>query len=120
MKGSEAVGTPASGKPEHKQVPFIGERLKNIIYLERTDSGAGDDGTIVAQTQGGVYLSKDHGKTWAEILKGIDVEYVIRHTYFNNVIYFISQKKRVYYSVDRGNDIQEFENKAPTYPDPDY
>jgi hypothetical protein len=118
-KCSEAVGPPKSGHPANTQVSFPGKAFLYRVYLERTDSGAGDDETIVAQTdKGNVYLSKDHGKTWTEILKDVKIEYIIPHTYFNNVIYFIGANRKVYYSVDRGNDIQEFEDKPPTYPDP--
>jgi hypothetical protein len=115
-KCSDAVGT-----PEHTQNPFVGNSFLERIYLERTDSSGGDDETIIARTsKNRIYLSKDHGKTWVEILQGIHVKFIVPHRYFNDVVYFITANRRIYYSVDRGNTIQEAEDKAPTYADKDY
>jgi hypothetical protein len=117
-KCSEAVGAPATGQPDSKQHPFAGNAFLERYYLERTAAGSGDDETIVARTsKDKIYLSKDHGKTWNEILKDVHVKFIIPHPYFNDVIYFLTANKEVYYSTDRGNNIREFGTKAPTYPD---
>jgi Sortilin, neurotensin receptor 3,/Sortilin, neurotensin receptor 3, C-terminal len=122
-KCSEAVGTPASGKVTHIQKPFTGSSFVEKIYLERTETSTGEDESIVARTsEGHIYLSKDHGKTWDEIerLKKADVKYIIPHTYFNDVIYFVCSNKEVYYSIDRGNNVRKFGSDAPSFPDSEY
>jgi hypothetical protein len=122
-KCSEAVGAPASRNVTHIQTPFTGSDFVDKIYLERTETSTGEDESIIARTSnGGIYLSKDHGKTWNEIeeLKKAEVKYIIPHTYFNDVIYFVCGNKDVYYSVDRGNNVRKFGTSAPSYPDSHY
>lgn len=118
---SEAVGAPANEEITHTQQTFVGNSFIDKIYLERTDSSSGDDESIVASTNNGhIFLSKDHGKTWEEILKDVRVKFIIPHSYFNDVIYFVCENKEVYYSVDRGNNIRKFGIDAPAYPDQRY
>lgn len=122
-KCTEAVGAPASGNITHKLSAFTGTYFTEKIYLERTETSTGEDESIVATTdKGPISLSKDHGKTWKEIreLKEAEVKYIIRHPYFNDVIYFVCKNKNVYYSVDRGNNVRKFGSNAPSYPDSRY
>jgi hypothetical protein len=122
-KCSLAYGPPSDGKVTHIQTPFTGTRFTEKIYLERTETSTGEDESIVARTdKGGIYLSKDHGKTWGEIEELIkpNVAYIIPHPYFNDVIYFVCDNKDVYYSVDRGNNVRKFGSGAPSYPDSAY
>jgi Sortilin, neurotensin receptor 3,/Sortilin, neurotensin receptor 3, C-terminal len=121
-KCSESATTPASGKITHSEYVFPGSSIHQKIYLERTESSTGDDETIVARMGAQVFISRDHGKTWDEVdkLKNVKVEYMIRHKYFNDVIYFLTASKEVYYSINRGDNIRKFSSGVPTYMHPSY
>jgi hypothetical protein len=111
---------PASGKIEKFEHQFDAPYFTNIIYRERTEKSNGDDETIIARTsKNRIFLSKDHGKTWEEIevLKGEHVEQIYPHPSQNDVIFFITAGKTVFYSVDRGNNVRPFGIEAPTFPD---
>jgi hypothetical protein len=114
----DAAKPPSSGKISHTLNPFIGD-LVNHVYLERTGVSSGEDETVIMQTTKGVFLSHDHGKEWKEIpeLVGEKILAIIPHTYFNDVVYFVTFSKKVFYSIDRGNNVRSF--KAPHPPTED-
>lgn len=115
------IPPPASGNIEKTQHSFDGAFFTEIIYRERTEKSNGNDETIIARTsKNHIFLSKDHGKTWDEILKDVRVEQIYPHPHQNDVIYFITSGKKVYYSVDRGNNIRPFGVDVPTYADEDH
>lgn len=113
-KCSEFATSPASESITTTKFDFPGQ-VTEIVYLERTESSTGDDETIIVRVETRVYISRDHGKTWNEIniLKGVEVGAMIRHEYFNDVIYFLTASKEVYYSIDRGNKIRKFGQNVP-------
>lgn len=113
MKCGESVAPPASGKVSHKSETLPGKALADHMYFERTETSSGDDETVIAQTDKGVFLSHDHGKTWKEILKDQKIKYVVRHKYLNDRVYFIADDRHVYYSLDRGDNIRKFDSKVP-------
>jgi hypothetical protein len=104
---------PASGKVKTKISKIDGMSVYDRLYLERTESSSGDDETVIAQTSKGLYISHDGGKEWKEILHGKNIKYIIRHTYINDRVFFIADDQHVFYSLDRGYHIQEFEDKVP-------
>ena len=113
-KCADSVKPPADGKVTHEQYPFLGEVL-DYTYLERTDVSTGDDETIIVQTTHSVFRSHNHGKKWKEIteLNGENIKATIRHPYFNDVVYFVTPSKKVYYSIDRGENIRHFNAPHP-------
>ncbi|KAL3417687.1 Vacuolar protein sorting/targeting protein 10 [Phlyctema vagabunda] len=113
---AESAKAPATGKISNAPTKFGGHEFVNKAYLERTGISTGDDETVVMRTDSGeIFLSHDHGKEWTEILKDKKVVQIYPHPYFNDVVYFLTEGKTVYYSIDRGNNIRSFE--APYPPD---
>lgn len=112
-KCDESVAPPASGKVTHHSEKLPGKRLIDHLYFERTETSSGDDETVIAQTDKGVFLSHDHGRTWNQILKNNDIDYVVRHKYLNDRVFFIATNGDVYYSLNRGDNIQKFDGKVP-------
>lgn len=112
-KCKETITRPISGNIATNTTVFPSE-YKDIIqafYLERCEKCKGDDETIVALTSNNVVIiTKDHGKNW-EPIKGIKdkIVEIIPHQYFNDQVYFITEKKRVYYSKNRGHTVHEFD-----------
>lgn len=123
-KCSEAYGAPASGDVRHTDKEFEGSMFKQKMYLERVGSSSGDDETVVVWTEDdnardtSVYLSHDHGKTWEvpEVLKDVDVQGVYQNQYFNDAVFFTTSYGEVYYSIDRGRNIRNFEAPSEMRP----
>jgi len=117
-KCSESFSPPASGDISHTQHVFEGRNFRNKVYLERTSlsTGLGDgqeDETVLVQTEDGVFLSHDHGKEWNQILEGEEIARVIRHAYFQDVVFFLTDSTKVFYSVERGDNIRHFNTEFP-------
>lgn len=112
---SESVAPPASGKVTHVAQTLKGQHVRNRIYIERTETSSGDDETVIVQTDKGVFLSHDHGKKWKQILKDVKVKYIVPHRYINDRVFFIAENDHVYYSLNRGDNIEKFDVKVP-YP----
>jgi hypothetical protein len=112
-KNSEKA--PASGGIASTKTSFDADSFTEWHYLERTASSSGNDETIILRTsQGSVWLSKDHGKIWEQILKDKRITVISPHRYFNDVVYFLTEGKTVYYSLERGDNMQSLE--APELP----
>lgn len=112
-KCSLAAGQPASGKPDKAHNPVNGKAFSQKVYLERTGISAGNDETIIMRTENGVFLSHNHGKTWEHILKDERIVQVLPHPYFNDMVYFLTDKKTVWYSTDRGDNLRKFDAPYP-------
>ncbi|KAI9759160.1 MAG: vacuolar protein sorting/targeting protein PEP1 [Chaenotheca gracillima] len=112
--------SPASGKIFAKVNEFDLERFEGYFYLERTASSRDDDETVILRADnrdgraGKVFKSHDHGKSWESILDDEKVVAIYPHSYFNDVVFFITDSKTVYYSLDRAKRIHKF--KAPLEP----
>ena len=99
----------------HEQTLFDAPQVREWHYLERTDTSQGDDETVVLLTSDGkVYLTKDHGKRWEEILQDKRISQIYPHPYYNDAVYFLTQGKDVYYSLERGDNRQQLQ--APVEP----
>ncbi|KAI9171505.1 Vacuolar protein sorting-associated protein [Paramyrothecium foliicola] len=117
---------PASGEISHTKVSFDSKRKDfQKFYLERGESSRGNDETIIVRPaedngKGGltvdntIWLSNDHGKKWNKILEGESIDNIQPHPYFKDVVYFSTQKKKVIYTMDRGENFHSFE--PPTEP----
>lgn len=117
---------PANGSITHKEFLFEsklqGLQDFNKVYLDRSDSNAGADETVIARpiayTKNGVdvenaiYLTSDHGKTWKRILEDEKIVNIIPHQYFKDVVFFTTSTEKVIYSIDRGSSFHTFQ--APT------
>ena len=115
----DSVKRPASGKISVEKTRFDASRFREYRYFERASSSTGDDETVIMRTdEQEVYLTKDHGKTWTEILKGEDIIAVYPHKYYNDVVFFLTGTKKVYYSTDRGKRIRSFEAETEPTHDP--
>ena len=114
-KCSEAMGAPMSAEIEHTQKAFDGSHSSKH-YLERTGISKGDDETILMRTdEGQVWLTHDHGKKWEQVLKDEKILSIYTHGYFKDVVYFLTPTERVFYSVDRGDNIHSFEAPLPPH-----
>jgi photosystem II stability/assembly factor-like uncharacterized protein len=112
---SDSAKVPASGEIVPEKTTFEATQFSEWHYLERTQSSSGDDESIIMRTaDGNVYLTKDHGKKWQEILKGEKVTSISPHKYFNDAIFFLTEGKKVFYSLERGDNMRELE--APDAP----
>jgi hypothetical protein len=119
---------PSSGKLKNSQkVLASGQDNLQKFYLERSDKSMGSDETIIARAykynsrgdaipDSTVWRTKDHGKTWEEILEDEDVFDIFPHQYYSDTIFFtVEDSKRVIYTIDRGEHFHEF--KAPLVAD---
>jgi hypothetical protein len=104
-----------SGKIATEITKFKGDRFLEYYYLERQASSSGDDETVIMRTdRREAYITHDHGKTWAPIVKDDEVVAIYPHQYLHDYVYIITPSKKVYYSKTRGKEINSFE--APTIP----
>ena len=106
---------PASGEISKEVTSFRARTFEEYFYLERTDRSQKDDETIVFRTnEKEVFITRDAGKTWDQILKGEKIMAIYPHQYFNDYCYFITDGKKVFYTVNRGDTFGEF--TAPSKP----
>ena len=109
---------PATGKVSHEKTVFEkASEIKEYYYLERKESGHGDDETIIMRTdRQETYITFDHGKSWQLALPNSDYDVVAiyPHQYYSEAVYLITSSKRVYYSQNRGKTFHHFE--APEVP----
>jgi Sortilin, neurotensin receptor 3,/Sortilin, neurotensin receptor 3, C-terminal len=108
----------ASGEIASEKTTFESNQFSEWHYLERTQSSSGDDESIIMRTADDkVFLTKDHGKQWLEILKGEKITSITPHRYFNDAIYFLTEGKKVFYSLERGDNVRDLEAPVPPHKD---
>jgi hypothetical protein len=112
-KCTDAVGEPSSGKIQNNPTTFDEKSLQDVVYLERTGISSGADETVLVRTDGAIFMSKDHGKTWKHILKDEKITAIYPHPYFNDMVFFLTKTKRVWYSTERGENIRWFDAPFP-------
>lgn len=111
---TDSVKVPASGEITVEKTYFEARAFSEAYYMERTETSTGDDETIIMRTsEQEIYITKDHGKTWKQILTDKDITSIWPHQYFNDVVFFLTGTETVYYSIDRGEIFHEFEAPAP-------
>lgn len=116
---SVSAKDPASGEIRDEKTPFESSQFSEWHYLERTQSSSGDDESIIMRTgDGKVFLTQDHGKKWQPILREEKITSISPHQYFNDVVYFLTEGKKVFYSLERGDNMQELEAPGPPSPKP--
>jgi hypothetical protein len=114
----DAVGPPSSGKIDVTITSHEGQHFISKVYLERTEISAGSDETILMRTDRGVFMSTDHGKNFKQILEDDDITGIFPHPYFNDMVFFLTSTKTVYYSTERGKNIRKVEAPLPPWNDP--
>ncbi|KAI0526115.1 hypothetical protein F5B22DRAFT_269177 [Xylaria bambusicola] len=121
-KCSDAKSRPSNSTSEVEVTSKVFEGSYNQFekhYLERGENSNSDDETVIARPEnvlgsaGSIYITHDHGKTWAtpKELKDKDIFGIVTHTYVKDMAFFLTTKKEVYYTTDRGKSIDSF--KAP-------
>ncbi|KAL0257292.1 vacuolar protein sorting/targeting protein PEP1 [Diplodia seriata] len=109
---------PASGKVEHTFNRFKNARdFREYYYLERTESTnreETDETIVMLDDDRTAWITHDHGKTWKPAVDD-EVITIYPHQYFNDIVYFLTGGKKVYYSKDRGlpNSIHAFDAPEP-------
>ena len=102
-----------SGDISHEATAFKAGKFYESFYFERTETSTGTDETIIMRTsEQKIYRTVDHGKNWDHILKGEDITAIYPNHYLNDYVYFLTSGKKVFYSENRGDRIDQFE--APT------
>ncbi|KAI4178644.1 MAG: hypothetical protein L6R41_008300 [Letrouitia leprolyta] len=111
----DTLKPPVSGEISVERTAFPAKTFRSYFYLERAESSsgsskAGDDETVVMRTdQAEVYMSRDHGKTWDQILKGHEIKDIYPHPHFNDVCFFVSTNRTVHYTINRGDTFSSFD-----------
>ncbi|PGH11799.1 hypothetical protein AJ80_06957 [Polytolypa hystricis UAMH7299] len=103
---------PVTGDIAVEKTFFSADQFRDYFYLERTDTNTGDDETLMMLTsEQQIYMSKDHGKKWKEILEGEGVSRVVPHKYDNEAVYFLTNSKEGFYTIDRGDSFHPFKTE---------
>lgn len=113
---------PANDKVSQTQKSFGEWDRWEKVYLERGESSSNDAETVIMRPWrgdnkvGDIRISQDHGKTWSkpEKLADEDVLRIIPHRFFHDIVFFITAKKRVIYTTDRGVHFHSFEPPTET------
>lgn len=101
--------TPTNGPISAKKQTLDSSNVRQFYYLERKTSESGDDESIIMQSDDqALYISRDHGKTWKEPLKGAKVVDLIPHPYFSSAAFFLTDSNEGYWTVDRGKTLKSF------------
>jgi len=110
------TGTPiADGKIRVGKPHVFNSNRPTYFYLERQSSSNGDDETIFQLTAGGeLWVTHDHGKKWAQPsqMKDEKVIDMTPHHHFTDSAYFLTEKKSLWYTHNRGARFHE--GKKPT------
>jgi photosystem II stability/assembly factor-like uncharacterized protein len=113
---SDTVKVPVSGKISHTINKFDADGFKEYYYLERTTTSTGEDETILMRTDTEtVYISDDHGKSWKPIpeLEYENVVAIVPHQYFNDIVYFLTDTEKVFYTINRAQTVDYFNAPRP-------
>ncbi|ETN44386.1 uncharacterized protein HMPREF1541_10566 [Cyphellophora europaea CBS 101466] len=104
-----------TGKIGVEKTEFRSQKFAEWYYLEQGGNINSEDESLILRTSDGeIYLTKDHGKTWAPILKHKDITQIVPNPHFFETVYFLTRGKTVHYTFDRGNRFDQFE--APEKP----
>ena len=114
----DSVKPPASGEIGKELTEFRADKFEEFFYLEASDRSAKADETVVMRTnEHEVYITRDAGKSWHQILKEEEITAIYPHQYFNDVVFFLTPGRKVFYTYNRGDTFGFFE--APEDPSRD-
>ncbi|KAK5084239.1 vacuolar protein sorting/targeting protein PEP1 [Lithohypha guttulata] len=111
---ADTIGKPATGKVSSEKTLFNAAGFSQWFYLERESTSHGNDETIIMlTTEQDIYLTKDHGKTWAPILQDESIVAIMPNPKFHDAVYFLTDSSKVFYTVDRGERFDSFKVPKP-------
>ncbi|KAK5941466.1 vacuolar protein sorting/targeting protein PEP1 [Knufia obscura] len=111
---TDTLKRPPSGKVVAEKTPFSATGFSQWFYLERGTSSTGDDETIIMlTTEQDIYITRDHGKTWAPILEGEPITGIVPNPNFHDSVYFLTGSDEVFCTVDRGDRFESFYAPKP-------
>lgn len=96
---------------------FPDEFRPSHLYLKPsndTKNGVKDETIILHTSEEEVFISSDHGKNWRQVLEGQFITRVVPHKYANDIVFFLTNSKDGFWSIDRGRTITGF--RAPNDP----
>lgn len=116
---SDTIVKPPSGQVSSEKTLFKATSFREWYYLERVTTSSDplhkEDETIIMSTsEQDIYITKDHGKTWALILEGEPIVQIMPNPNFHDAVYFLTGSEKVFYTFDRGMNFESF--KAPKPP----
>lgn len=107
------------GKVRLTATTFGGNAFVQKVYLERSGTATGNDETVVMSvgrssgSVAGMFVSRDHGKTWKRIFEKDNYQTIIKHQYHKDRIFFISpNSKTIAYSINRMDSTETLEAPA--------
>ena len=111
----DTVRAPSTNKITHTITPFSASSFREFYYLEHKGH---DDETVVMRTdRRQAFITRDHGKTWEQIIEDEEIKAIYPHQYFHETVYFITPSRTVWYTHNRGTSLHSF--KAPEIPNQD-
>ncbi|RMZ78525.1 hypothetical protein DV737_g3812, partial [Chaetothyriales sp. CBS 132003] len=112
---SETVRKPVSGEIGVEKTTFAADMFAEWYYLESGGNLKEGDETIVMRTsEQDIFLSRDHGKSWTTILAGEPITAIVPNPNNHDIVYFLTDSKKVHYTFDRGERFSTF--AAPERP----
>ncbi|KAL2695743.1 hypothetical protein AAEP93_003836 [Penicillium crustosum] len=114
---SNVTGPPliTDGKPRAEKPQTISAKHTSYFYLERQASNNGVDETVMMLTDKyELHISRDHGRNWKQIHPDEKFTEMVQHPYFSDAAFFLTDSKRVYYTINHGDSFHFFE--APSVP----
>ncbi|TPX24995.1 vacuolar protein sorting/targeting protein PEP1 [Coccidioides immitis] len=111
---SDTAKEPVSGEIGVSIQHFDANKPAEYYYMERPTLSKDKDETVMLLTDKlEVFMTKDHGKTWQQILAGKNIAKLWPHTYNNDIMYYVTGEKKVFLTKNRGDSFREFETKLP-------
>ena len=116
---SDSITKPTTGtdKIRVEKTKFNSHQFAEWVYLESGGNIEREEESIIMRTRDGeIYLTKDHGRTWAPILKGEKITQIKPNTHNSQIVYFFSEGKEgrtVHYTFDGGERFDKFDAPKP-------
>ena len=111
---TDAVSKPISGEISVEKTNFDAGQFAEWYYLEKGGHVDADDETIVMRTkEQDIFLTTDHGKTWAPILKGEPITSIMPNPNNHDTVFFLTGSKKVHYTIDRAKTFDDFPGPEP-------
>ena len=115
--GETEKPSPSDGKVVTEYTEFEADGFWQKIYLERTATNQGEDETVIMSLKrgssvSGIYVSKNQGKQWRQVLKDEDdIQFIVPHQYDNNRVFVVTGGDEGHVSVNRGDSFDTFTQK---------
>ncbi|KAK4917347.1 vacuolar protein sorting/targeting protein PEP1, partial [Elasticomyces elasticus] len=117
---SDNVAPPSGTDIMVEKTNFNARKFREWFYLERGVRGKAET-IVMLDDVGDIFLTQDHGKSWAPILEGKTITSIFPNPHYHDRLYFLTGGERVYYTIDNGEHFDFFDapkppsdNKLPT------